>query len=193
MDSHASIATLRSELVFALLGGFGVRAELAHAAHVALDAAAVLTPGAAASDVEAVLREPLTVGLDPRRVRYRFPAQRALRLAEAVNRLSVESVPEDPVDLRVWLETFRGVGPKTSAWVVRNLTGSDRVAIIDIWIARACRRAGVFDQAWRPEHHYRTMESAFVEYAKAAGIRTSALDLCIWEQARRYPRLLGSA
>jgi thermostable 8-oxoguanine DNA glycosylase len=88
------------------------------------------------------------------------------------------------------LETFDGADPKTSGWVVRNVTGSDDVAIINIWVARACRLAGVFDPSWRPDRDYRVMESTLVQYAETASVLTSALDLCIWEYTRRPPRLL---
>ena len=185
--------TLCDELVFALLGGFGVTAESASAAQRALGSAGLLEPGSRACEIEAVLRQPMLLTADGPLRRYRFPRQRSLRIAAALDRLAVEEVPSDGGELRSWLETFDGVGPKTSGWVVRNVTGSDDVAIIDIWVARACRLAGVFDSRWRPDRDYRVMESTFVQFADAAGVRTSALDLCIWEYARRSPRLLCAA
>ena len=186
-------ASLRDELVFALLGGFGVTSESAMVAQRALAAAGLLRAGAQANDIEDVLRRPMSATSGGPSRRYRFPRQRSLRVASALDRLDVEEPPIDGCELRAWLETFDGVGPKTSGWVVRNVTGSDDVAIIDIWVARACRLAGVFDPGWRPERDYRLMESTFVQFAAAAGIRTSALDLCIWEYARRSPRLLCAA
>jgi thermostable 8-oxoguanine DNA glycosylase len=178
-------ADLLGEIVFCLLGGFGVSAESAGAAHqVVMNAIAEGHTSAAA------LTEALRAPLPPRGRRYRFPRQRADRIAIAISHFQAAPPPPEPLCLRSWLLDLPGVGPKTAAWVVRNHTGSDDVAIIDIWLVRALTRAGVFLDSWRVDRDYGRYEDAFLSYADQGKVRASALDLCIWSQARAAGPLL---
>jgi thermostable 8-oxoguanine DNA glycosylase len=90
----------------------------------------------------------------------------------------------DPVELRGWLIGIDGIGPKTASWIVRNATGSDEVAIVDIWLVRALTAAGVFPPNWNVNRDYGRYEGAFLSYARAGATRASALDWCIWELGR---------
>ena len=69
------------------------------------------------------------------------------------------------MQLRDYLRGLNGVGPKTAAWIARNVTGSTEFAIIDIWLIRALMRIGVFRPEWRVERHYDRFEAAFLQYA----------------------------
>lgn len=168
------------EIVFCLLGGFGVTAESAAAAHKVVLDLLQTEPEPSARVIEEVLRHPLPGGYG----RYRFPHQRATRIAEALERVRSHPPPEDPHELRRYLLDLRGVGPKTAAWIVRNVTGSADVAIIDIWLVRAMTWIGVFRPEWRVERHYDLFEDAFLQYAAHGDVEPGALDLCIWEEAR---------
>lgn len=176
----ASRADIESEIVYCLLGGFGVTAELAHAAHqVVLDVLAS-EPEATAETIEERLRRPLSGGHG----RYRFPRQRAARIASALERVRADPPPDDPHELRRYLLDLQGVGPKTAAWIVRNVTGSADMAIIDIWLIRAMTWIGVFRPEWRVDQHYDLFEEAFLQYAAHGSVQPGALDLCIWEESR---------
>lgn len=83
---------------------------------------------------------------------------------------------------REWLMTFRGVGPKTASWVVRNQYPDSDVAIIDIHVHRAAVKAGVFDSTWTPSRDYWTMEAAFLGWAKHGEVTAADLDAVIWEE-----------
>ena len=182
-DKVAAIANgadLMSETLFCLLGGFGISAESARAAYQAVDGLLADDPEPSAEAVEAVLRRPLP----GRAGRYRFPRQRAARVAHAVAQLRAATPPQDPLQLRDYLRGLNGVGPKTAAWIARNVTGSTEFAIIDIWLIRALMRVGVFRPEWRVERHYDRFEAAFLQYAAHGNVSPGALDLCIWEQAR---------
>ena len=50
-----------------------------------------------------------------------------------------QRLPQEPLSLREFLLQLHGIGYKTASWIVRNFTGSDDVAIVDIHL----RRAGV--------------------------------------------------
>ena len=177
----ARATDLQSETVFCLLGGYGVTAELARAAHDVVSGVLRTQPEPEPSDIESALRQPLPGGLG----RYRFPRQRATRVAEAVRRLRRHPPPDDPLLLREYLLGLNGIGPKTAAWIVRNVTGTPMVAIIDIWLIRALTQNGVFGREWRVNRHYDRFEAAFLQYAAQGRVPPGALDLCIWEQARR--------
>ena len=180
---------LFSETVFCLLGGFGITAELAQAAHRVVVDLLETDPLPRPDRVEQALRRRLPDGLG----HYRFPRQRALRIADAVRRLRADSPPEEPLLLRDYLLSLNGVGPKTAAWIVRNVTGSAEVAIVDIWLIRALTQTGVFRPDWRIDRHYGRFEAAFLQYATHGGVSPGALDLCIWEQARRVGRFLATS
>ena len=181
VEMLARRADLRSETIFCLLGGYGVTAELARAAHEVVSSVLQAQPEPEPGDIETALRRPLPGDLG----RYRFPRQRATRVAEAVRRLRQNPPPNDPLLLREYLLGVNGIGPKTAAWIVRNVTGTPEVAIIDIWLIRALTKNGIFGREWRVDRHYERYEAAFLQYATHGQVPPGALDLCIWEQARR--------
>ena len=172
--------SLEEEVGACLLGGFGMPFALAAAAFDRLRAEGVFVdpPASTAAEIEALLREPLPVGSTQRR--YRFPRQRAQRLATAMHQL--RGVPADlnDVELRDWLTGIPGIGPKTASWVVRNHRGSNDVAIIDIHLVRAGMAAGVFAPTWRVANDYRVFEAAFLGWADHARVQAALLDACIW-------------
>lgn len=174
-------ADVVSETLFCLLGGFGITAELARAAHGVVLGVLEMESEPAAEHIEIALRRPLPGGFG----RYRFPRQRAERVADAVMHLRTSPPPGEPSLLREYLLKMNGIGPKTAAWIVRNVTGSAEVAIVDIWLIRALTRAGIFRPEWRVDRHYHRFEEAFLQYAAHGQVPPGALDLCIWEQARR--------
>ena len=170
-----------SETLFCLLGGFGVTAESASAAHSVVIGLLASQPMPTVECIEDALRVPLPGGLG----RYRFPRQRAARVANAVTRFQADPPDHrDPPRLREYLLGLNGIGPKTASWIVRNVTGTADVAIIDIWLIRALTRAGIFRPEWRVEQDYDLFENAFLHYATQGNVSPAALDLCIWEQAR---------
>ena len=177
-------ADLLSETVFCLLGGFGVTAESATAAHRAVRQLLAARPLPTAEEISNVLLRPMSNGLG----RYRFPHQRGERIAAALRKLRTEAPPSDPQDLREYLLNFGGIGPKTAAWIVRNVTDSARVAIVDIWLDRALTHVGVFRPEWDLATHYYRYEEAFLQYAARGDVLPGALDLCVWEQARSVGR-----
>jgi N-glycosylase/DNA lyase len=186
--SHRIGRNLADEITVCILGGFGMPFELGLAAYFSLREEGLLDTASPvqAKDLERVLSAPLRVG--EREIRYRFPAQRAARVAGALNILSAaDDVPEDPLELRDWLLSLPGIGLKTASWVVRNHKSSADVAILDVHVVRAGVAAGVFDREWKLSCDYRRMERLFVAWANVGGISASDLDSTIWfEQAQRF-------
>lgn len=182
--------SLAEEVAFCVLGGYGITAKMNEAAFRALvrgnlvNTESVPVP----EDIEAVLRTPLTVPGHRQPVHYRFPRQKALRLHAALARVSAGPLPSTPGELRDALLDFPGIGPKTASWIVRNHTGSNEVAIIDVHLRRAGLAAGFFRPEWRLPDDYRLFEGAFLAYAAAGGVGAAVLDVCIWDQVRRLGR-----
>lgn len=175
-------ADLESEVVFCLLGGFGVRAEDAAEAHARVMPTIATSRVVDAGSIEVLLRGRSAGGEGNS---HRFPHQRAQRIAAAVQGMRNEPVPREPLSLRDRLLKLPGIGPKTAAWIVRNYAGSDEVAIIDIWLVRMLTWNGVFQRTWDVRRNYGFYETAFLSYAQQGNVRPAALDLCIWDQARR--------
>lgn len=180
---------LVEEVALCLLGGYGVNEAMCMSAFWAVRDAGLLDASKppSASDVEDVLRTPMNVDGYARPVRYRFPAQRARRVASAVAALADREAPMDlaPRDLRAFLTALDGVGPKTASWVVRNITLSDDIAIIDVHVRRAGVVAGVFDPTWVLPRDYLRFEEAFCAWAAVGGVRTADMDLCVWSTLAR--------
>lgn len=183
------LCSLQSEIGFCLIGGYGITAEINHAVHDRLTEAGLLTPGRrpSADEIEALLRQPVTVG--GRSVRYRFPHQRSGRLAVALRMVEDEPPPTgDPMAFRRHLMRIPGIGPKTASWITRNWLGSDDVAILDIHIMRAGILIGLFERSHRLPRDYEMLERRFLEFCRALGAKPSLLDAVMWRAMRNIGR-----
>jgi N-glycosylase/DNA lyase len=182
-------ATLKEQVGFCLLGGFGITAEMNHAIYSRLAAAGIFAPGrgASAEEIMVLLRAPVAVG--GKLKRYRFPNQRAVRLAGALQ--TVEEAPpckEDPLEFRRELRLIPGIGPKTASWITRNWLGCDQVAILDIHIVRAGLLIGLFAPQQTVGRDYEEMEARFLAFARAIDVRPSLLDAVMWRSMRKLGR-----
>lgn len=169
--------SLREQVGFCLLGGFGITAEVNQAAYDRLADQRVFSSGrtSTAAEIEQMLREPLKVG--QRTPRYRFPRQRAVRIAQAMELLApTTAIPDDPLKFRDELTTIPGIGPKTASWIVRNWLGSDEVAILDIHIIRAGLIMGLFDPRQTVPKDYAVMERRFMNEDEAGASMDGAVD-----------------
>lgn len=179
---------LIEDVIFCLLGGHGIKMEMNRAAWEHLRARGLFqASGLTAEQIEAWLREPLMV--QGRRMHYRFPRQRAERIARALLELGHEDPDRtEPLDLRDDLMRLPGIGPKTASWIVRNWAGSDAVAILDVHVLRAGRIMGLFPGESQLPRDYASLEQRFLEFAKALGVRASLLDAVIWREMRILSR-----
>jgi len=88
------------------------------------------------------------------------------------------------LELRDELLNLEGVGPKTASWIVRNLRGSDEVAILDIHVLRACSAMAVFPEEVSLPKDYEALERRFLNFATAIEVRASILDAVMWTEMR---------
>ncbi len=179
---------LAAEVGFCLLGGHGISAEVALAAYERLADEGVFdgAPPPGEEQIFEMLRRPLTV--ERRQIRYRFPRQRSARIVRALTLLCDRPVrTSDPHLFRDDLMRISGIGPKTASWIVRNHTGSDAVAILDIHIVRACQLMQVFGRDIRLPRDYARLEELFLTFARRIGVDAAVLDAVMWSQMRRLP------
>jgi N-glycosylase/DNA lyase len=185
--------SLDEELVFCMLGGFGVTAELATAAFMACKTANLIACRAtSADDWTEILLRPLWV--NGRAARYRYPHQKAKFLSGVMAYLLSHSIDAHRgKELRDGLLKIRGVGPKTAGWVARNYLDADDVAILDVHIVRAGLLCGLFTPAQRVERNYFEMETRFLEFCSALDVRPAVMDCLIWSQMRSMGSLALNA
>lgn len=181
---------LREEVIFCILGGHGAPAEVGLAASRRVCAALSSSRAETISrtQLELMLREPLIVRGRP--IRYRFAAQRARYLASALSRLpDLNEDSLDDIEFRDALCALAGIGPKTASWIVRNRRASDRIAILDVHIVRACVITGIFPKNTHPARRYRDLELRFLQFCEATRSRASAMDAIMWWTMRRLSRV----
>lgn len=176
--------SLAEEVVFCLLGGFGITAELATAAfEVCCEQRLIKTMESNPEVWSAVLLRPLS--FNGKTQHYRYPNQKARFLAAAMRFLKENSLEEaSGLTLRDSLLKIQGIGPKTAGWITRNYSDSDEVAILDIHIVRAGVLCGFFGCDERVEKNYFAMETRFIKFSEALGVRPSVLDCLMWDQMR---------
>jgi len=170
---------LREEIAACLLGGFGMPAEIGLAAFHRLRDDCLLNGHSSQVQIEYALMQPLVV--NGRTVRYRYPHTKARFLSVAMKRLNTETPPlHSSLELRDWLMTFSGIGPKTASWITRNFLHSDDVAILDIHIIRAGLLMGLFPPDHSITKDYFQMEQRLVAFSRSINVKLSKFDSMIW-------------
>lgn len=190
------IALLHDELLFCLLGGFGVSFELASSASVCLKTLQPFEASWSSTNLEQrLLCELRLPQFAPRCAdgslrRYRFPAQRSKTIVKAREWLLAQAdlletliAFERDAKRRAYLCDCPGVGPKTASWILRNLGLSSHLAIIDIHVARALKAAHKIDDHRLPRD-YELVERAFLDWCEELNAPANAFDLFLWEWER---------
>ena len=180
------------ETVFCLLGGYGITAETARAVFVECQKNDMIE---GMEESQEVWREQLNKKylVDGRYISYRFPNKKAKYISNAIAKLKKMDKKLEGKRLRQQLMQIDGIGPKTAGWIVRNCTGSDEVAIIDIHIQRAGQLCNLFDLTWTVSRHYWRMEEIFLDFCTQLQVKPSIFDFLIWEQMRKMGMLATDA
>ena len=176
--------SLHEEVVYCMLGGNGITAELATAAFEACrNSELIVRLETSAAKWSEVLQDQLH--LNGRVHRYRFPHQKARYLAGAMAFLQTHSLSTNRgKELRDSLLTVKGIGPKTAGWIARNYLDTDDVAILDVHLVRAGLLCDLFSPSQRLPRDYFAMESRFIDFCRALNARPALLDCLIWDQMR---------
>ncbi len=167
------------EVIACLLGGFGLKSELGIAAFNRLKMKNKIIPNSTFEEIKFELSQPFC--LEGKNIHYRFPNQKAKYISEFLNRRDLDYIPiKNDLDLRNYLLTVKGIGPKTAAWITRNYLNSENVAIIDIHIFRACRLMGLYKENFDVQKDYAKLESLFLEFCDSINVLPSKMDALIW-------------
>lgn len=179
--------SLAEEVGACLLGGHGIRATVGLAAYERLRLSGAFERASIPSEeqIRYWLNEPLSVGGRP--VRYRFAAQKARYLARCMSAVHAAPTFATGRELRDWLVSLPGIGPKTASWISRNWMDADDVAILDVHIIRFGIAIGLFDKSLRVEKHYAKLEALFLDFCNRVGVRASELDAVIWHEMASSP------
>jgi len=184
------------EILFCLLGGFGVTYELCRSATASI---ATLRPFSSVWDDDDLFRTLSSMlaqaRFEPRRSngslrRYRFPNRKASLLVEARQWLArysplgdlLESLPT-AIARRHLLCDCPGFGLKTASWLLRNLGLGGDLAIIDVHLIRALSDAGRIGDVRMPRD-YELAERAFLHWCHELDAPAVAFDLFVWEWQR---------
>ena len=187
-DFYRMSDNLIEEICSCILGGFGIKSEMAVLAFERLRDLDLLLPGTSFGQLHVALTVPFFY--KSHWVRYRFPKQKAKYLAELLNRGDLHLIPgENDYNLREWLLTVSGIGMKTASWVTRNWLNSRNVAILDIHIYRAGLLAGFFNTTKCLTKDYKKMERNYLDFSSALGVDAANLDALIWLQLKETNEL----
>lgn len=188
---------LKHELLFCLLGGFGVSYEHGRSAATVVRE---LDPFGAGwrddeltQEISQVLRQPQ---FEPRRRdgslrSYRFPKRKAavivrarrwlLENASLAEQLQAMRTSKERRDI---LQSCPGIGPKTASWLLRNLGLGADLAIIDVHILRALAESGRVPESTRLPRDYDAAERAFLNWCDELHAPPAAFDLFVWHWQR---------
>ena len=188
---------LEDELLFCLLGGFGITYELGRSACNAIRQLKPFsdewTDETLFDSIVATLIRPQ---FEPRRMdgslrRYRFPRQKASVIVKARTWV-LRQVPleehllqlDSDQERRRYLSECPGVGFKTASWLLRNVGLGDELAIVDIHVLRALVGAKRVPNGILMPRDYELAEEAFLEWCDELGAPSGAFDLFVWHWQR---------
>jgi thermostable 8-oxoguanine DNA glycosylase len=165
--------SLVEEVVACLLGGHGMKSEVAIAAFERIRDLGFLHDSIPHENkIRRVLEEPLDVG--GRKISYRYPRQKSKYLHIAISQLrSAQPPTENGPTFRNWLMNLPGIGPKTASWITRNWLNSDEVH-------RAGILCGLFSRDSNIATDYFDLEKRFLRFARALGESAAMLDAIMW-------------
>jgi len=177
------------EIIACLLGGFGLKSEIGLAAFYRLKNEDLINSKTSFSKIHTALREPLIIS--GKSVFYRFPNQKAKYIHLLLNRTDLDSIPiNSDSELREWLMSVKGIGPKTASWITRNFLNSENVAIIDVHIYRAGQILGIFRTHYDLQKDYFILEKKYLQFCYALQVQPSKMDALMWLQMKESSSLL---
>jgi hypothetical protein len=185
------------EILFCLLGGFGITYEHNQSAAKAV---AELEPFAEGWDdnelFEAIVSMLSLARFEPPRRsgelrRYRFPRRKSALIVSARRWLQFHTPLDERLlvltsekDRREFLCRCPGIGPKTASWLLRNLGWAEELAVLDVHVVRALSEAGRIGHDVRLPRDYDFVEEAFVRWCRELSAPPAAFDLFVWEWQR---------
>lgn len=189
VNTHKLCTSIIDEVVMCILGGYGIPSEIGIAAFDTLKGNDIIKQGVSFQNIFQALSAPIATS-DGRWVMYRFYNQKSKYIHQFLNRDDLALIPvHDDIELRNWLLTINGIGLKTASWITRNWLKSDKVAILDIHLLRACKLAGVFDCDISAQFDYLLLEKKYLAFCDALEVLASDMDAVIWYYMKKNTKL----
>ena len=188
---------IESELLFCLLGGFGITYEHGRSATEVIWRMRPFAEGWEEHDlfekVSVALRQPQfePAKADGALRRFRFPIRKASIIVKARNWLLSNGplyhrllVLGNCRERRRYLCDCPGIGLKTASWLLRNIGLGADLATIDIHVLRALIEAGRAPDNVTIPRDYELIEDAFLEWCRELDAPPAAFDLFVWHWQR---------
>ena len=188
---------IEDELLFCMLGGFGITYEHALSASDVLCPLKPFSPEWDDGELfDAILSEltrrqfgpPLK---DGSLRRYRYPNKKTTAIVRArpwvnANRPLDENLAAipDARERRRFLCKCPGVGIKTASWHLRNIGMGEGLAIIDVHVLRALVEDGRVPANIKLPRDYDVAEDAFLSWCSEIDADPGAFDLFVWHWQR---------
>lgn len=188
---------VENELIFCLMGGFGVTYELGRSAASLICQLRPFSEEWGDEDLfnaisEALMKpqfDPVKADGTPRR--YRFPFRKASAIVKARNWLHCNGPIhqrllelESDRERREFLSECPGMGLKTASWLLRNLGMGAGLATVDVHVFRALAEAERIPNHLQMPRDYELVEEAFLEWCNEMQAPPAAFDLFLWHWQR---------
>ena len=191
------IYEIEDELLFCLLGGFGITFEHGRSAYVTIRQLRPFSSDWKDEQLfKTILSELMRSQFEPRRRdgslrRYRFPKQKASVIVKARQWVRGQAPLDErllrlgsPKDRRGLLSECPGMGFKSASWLLRNLGLGGELAIIDVHVLRALLDAKRIPDDIRIPKDYEMAEDAFLAWCEELDAPSAAFDLFVWHWQR---------
>lgn len=188
---------IESELLFCLLGGFGIAYEHGRSATEVIWQMRPFGDGWDEHDlfekVSDALKQPqfLPVKADGTLRSFRFPNRKAATIVKARHWLLSNDALYDRLlvlgscrERRRFLCDCPGIGLKTASWLLRNLGLGADLATIDIHVLRALIEVGRAPENVTMPRDYELVEEAFLKWCRDLNAPPAAFDLFVWHWQR---------
>ena len=190
-------AEVEHELLFCLMGGFGVSYEHGRTASEIVWQLEPFSEKLEDCELFDMLSNSLMLPqfgppkADGTLRRYRYPFQKASTIVKVRNWLRFNKPLHERLlefgscqERRALLIGCPGIGMKTASWLLRNLGLGRELAIIDIHVYRALVETERIPIGTRLPRDYGIAERAFLEWCQELGAPPDAFDLFIWHRQR---------
>ncbi len=197
MPAEIDPRDIEIELLFCLLGGFGVTYEHGRSATEVISPMRPFSKEWEEQDLfEAVSVALMQPQFEPARAdgalrRFRFPIRKASIIVKArrwlrdngplYRRLLVVSSGRER---RQYLCDCPGIGMKTASWLLRNLGLGTELATLDIHVLRALIEAERVPNDIKMPRDYELVEDAFLKWCRELDASPAAFDLFVWHWQR---------
>ena len=188
---------VESELLFCLMGGFGITYEHGRSAAEVIWQLRPFSDEWEDDDLfDAVSNALMQPQFQPAKAdgalrRYRFPLRKASTIVKARIWLHENRPLHQRLRLmgscrerRRFLGDCPGIGLKTASWLLRNLGMGVELATIDIHVLRALSEAGRVSESIQMPRDYELVEEAFLEWCQELDASPAAFDLFVWHWQR---------